>query len=60
MNTYFDLSDAYFDIIAVRDLMAFIDQYYDDDKIDKDTLRVFSNSLDRALKIIRKCMDNKT
>lgn len=52
-----DLHSIYFDTIAVVDFMRYINAELGVDKVDKDVLRVFANSLDRAVKTMQNYME---
>ena len=52
-----DLHRIYFDTIAVVDFMRYINAELGVDKVDKDVLRVFANSLDRAVKTMQNYME---
>ena len=52
-----DLHRIQFDTIAVVDFMRYINDELGVDKVDKDVLRVFANSLDRAVKTMQNYME---
>ena len=52
-----DLHRIYFETIAVVDFMRYINAELGVDKVDKDVLRVFANSLDRAVKTMQNYME---